>query len=320
MYACLSFVLWTAWIKGDKGENCEQVCKKQSASCDASKQSELTSYIAVAAAFKAAGYICKSKHEARFHAGAPFSTGRELDDCAAMVSGQRSSCDENQLADHSTLCYCRSLCVFFCLCVCASRYPPVLEYRARFIGITFSYSFGMDFEFEGQLLNTLIFCLTEPTAMGALTEHISAGNFEAITITLAGDFGKVIGEGKKNKQKFLNVCTHNLSRNGTRNLECTDVRPGSIVISVGGARSELTEVINRLKNQQSLRLEGFGEINIAKLDVIKLLPTTTKHPGDLFDTMHMVVICVALTLVVIIVGILICACCKHCNQDSAKDM
>ena len=180
----------------------------------------------------------------------------------------------------------------------------------------------MDFKFKDHLLKTLISCLTETTIMGALTERISAGNFEAITITLAGDFGKVIGEGGENKQKFLNACTRNLSRNDTRNLECTDVRPGSIIISVGGARSELADMFNGFKNQQSLQLEGFGEMNIAKLDVIKLLPTTTKHPGELFDTMYMVVICVALALIVIIVGILICACCKHCKKErsSAKDM
>ena len=121
MYACLSLAFWAAWIKGAKGENCEQVCRKeQGAICDASKQSELTSYIAVAAAFKEAGYICKNMHEARSHAGTPFSTGRDSDDCAAMVPGQKSSCDENQFADHSALCYCRSSCVFFA-CVCACR-------------------------------------------------------------------------------------------------------------------------------------------------------------------------------------------------------
>ena len=211
------------------------------------------------------------------------------------------------------------VCVFLLVCVHVAMHL-FLNTRARFIGFAFSYSFYMDFKFKDQLLKTLIFCLTESTIMGALTEDISAGNVEAITITLAGDFDKVIGEGKKNKQKFLNACTRNLSRNDTRNLECTDVRPGSIVISVGGARSELTEVINGLKNQQSFQLEGFGEMSIAKLDVIKLLPTTTKHLGDPFDTIHMVVICVALALVVIIVGILICVCCKHCKNNSTKDM
>ena len=100
------------WIKGDKGQSCDQVCQAQGLECDANKQSELTSNAAVSSAFKEAGYDCKGFHGARSYAGTPFSTGRD-DDCAPIKMGATSVCHHNNVRDHSALCYCGSM--FVCI-------------------------------------------------------------------------------------------------------------------------------------------------------------------------------------------------------------
>ena len=95
------------WFKGDNGATCDQVCNAAAGRiCDASKQSTLTSEAAVGAAFKEAGYECKSYHDARDYPGTPFSTGRNKDDCAPVKSGGKSVCNKNQEKPHSALCYC----------------------------------------------------------------------------------------------------------------------------------------------------------------------------------------------------------------------
>ena len=114
-----SSFLWPAvqlkakWIKGttdgEKKITCDQVCQQEGLVCDASAQSALTSQTALDAAFKQAGYTCKGFHGPRNYAGTPFSTGRDGDDCAPLMSGAQSVCDDNFLARHAPLCYCRRM-------------------------------------------------------------------------------------------------------------------------------------------------------------------------------------------------------------------
>ena len=87
-YAAVIFCTVAKWIKGANGQSCDQVCNAQGLTCDASKQSELTSDEAVAAAFKEAGYTCKSfVPTGRDYPGTPYSTGRAHDDCVALRAG-----------------------------------------------------------------------------------------------------------------------------------------------------------------------------------------------------------------------------------------
>ena len=43
---------------------------------------------------------------ARSYAGAPFSTGRNSEDCAPITSGGTSVCNANRNPGHAALCYC----------------------------------------------------------------------------------------------------------------------------------------------------------------------------------------------------------------------
>jgi hypothetical protein len=51
------------------------------------------------------------------------------------------------------------------------------------------------------------------------------------TVVFEGDFEDVVGT---NKNKFLEECTILLSENGALDVECIDVRPGSIIVVVSG--------------------------------------------------------------------------------------
>ena len=111
-----SLELQGKWIKGGDGKTCDQVCNAEDLTCDANKQSELTTNAAVAAAFKEAGYTCKSFHDARDYAGTPFSTGRAFDDCAPVEAGAKSVCNKNDKSQHAALCHCKG--TFVCMRVC----------------------------------------------------------------------------------------------------------------------------------------------------------------------------------------------------------
>ena len=111
MYEFMDVIVFTTtdgkWVKGGGGQTCDQVCHAQNLICDADRQSDLTSNAAVAFAFKEAGYVCKSFHPARSYGGAPFSTGRDADDCAPLIPGTKSVCNQNTNGRSSALCYCR---------------------------------------------------------------------------------------------------------------------------------------------------------------------------------------------------------------------
>ena len=95
------------WVKGSDGSNCDSVCSAVGSTCNSAMQSILTSNELVADAFAQAGYTCLGFHGARDYAGAPFSTGRNPDDCAPITAGGTlSSCASNPNGNHAPLCYC----------------------------------------------------------------------------------------------------------------------------------------------------------------------------------------------------------------------
>ena len=90
------------------GVNCDRTCNQYGKTCDASEMSKITTNDKVNAAFKEAGYTCKSNLGSRSYTGAPFSTGRSPDDCAPITSGYSAKCG-GTLAYNNLfpLCYCK---------------------------------------------------------------------------------------------------------------------------------------------------------------------------------------------------------------------
>ena len=75
------------------------------------KMAELTTNEKVAAAFKMAGYTCRSFHGARNYAGTPFSKATPNDDCAPWTAGTPASsinCNANSYGHHAPLCACKA--------------------------------------------------------------------------------------------------------------------------------------------------------------------------------------------------------------------
>ena len=58
---------------------------------------------------KEAGHICLGFHPPREYAGAPFSTGRQDENCAPITDGKQSVCDANKDPSHRALCCCEGL-------------------------------------------------------------------------------------------------------------------------------------------------------------------------------------------------------------------
>ena len=74
------------------------------------KMAELTTNEKVAAAFKMAGYTCRSFHGARNYAGTPFSKATPNDDCAPWTAGTPASsinCNANSYGHYAPLCACK---------------------------------------------------------------------------------------------------------------------------------------------------------------------------------------------------------------------
>jgi len=94
------------WFMGEKGATCDKTCQSKGMLCDADKQSTITTQSAVKNAFSDAGYECKSFHDSRDYAGAPFRTGKDNDDCAPLIAGSKSVCNGN-LHNQYPLCYCK---------------------------------------------------------------------------------------------------------------------------------------------------------------------------------------------------------------------
>eukprot|EP01084_Bolivina_argentea_P299133 515609_1 len=93
------------WIK-NHGETCDETCRALSRTCNAVKQSTITSYSAIQTAFAEAGYTCQSSGGHRSYAGSPFSTGLGSADCYYLTPGEQSVCNSNQNTGHDLLCRC----------------------------------------------------------------------------------------------------------------------------------------------------------------------------------------------------------------------
>lgn len=94
------------WVKGQSGQDCNEVCTSVGKFCSVTELNTLTTYPLLEAAFKEAGYICKGPHGHRYYAGVPFSTGRR-DDCGPLTPGRFARCAGNAYPHHARLCYCK---------------------------------------------------------------------------------------------------------------------------------------------------------------------------------------------------------------------
>ena len=101
------------WVKGEYGATCNATCASIDSAliCDAPMQSSITSAQAIESAFAEAGYECKTAVDGahRDYAGAPFSTGRDSDDCYYLTPNGTSVCDSNAVPHHAPLCFCRNV-------------------------------------------------------------------------------------------------------------------------------------------------------------------------------------------------------------------
>ena len=96
-----------SWVLGDRGKTCEQACAKTDTTCNAEKQSSLTTNELLGAAMMQAGYTCKSfASKSSSKDGAPLSTNRRSGDCTPITPGTVSSCTKNEVRRYKPLCYC----------------------------------------------------------------------------------------------------------------------------------------------------------------------------------------------------------------------
>ena len=91
------------WTLGKAGENCNEVCGKTGRVCNSVEQSMITDKTLIKEAMSIAGQTCKVVKR-RSYAGTPFfSKGT----CVHLNPGAKSVCDNNRVAWHSALCYCK---------------------------------------------------------------------------------------------------------------------------------------------------------------------------------------------------------------------
>ena len=104
-------------IAGDKGLTCGEVCSNLGLTCDAAKQSSLTTNELLAEAMAEVGFPCRSFTNPKGAPGVPWTTGllkpRNPDDesnyrCTPLKQGKRSSCTKSKNPNRMPLCYCRS--------------------------------------------------------------------------------------------------------------------------------------------------------------------------------------------------------------------
>ena len=86
------------------------------------------------------------------------------------------------------------------------------------------------------------------------------------SIRFDGNFEQVVGS---DKTKFLQECTTKLSAND-RDVECVDVRPGSVVVDIRGSSDALDAVVSEVETK-GLALPSFANL--------RFIPATTKPSG-----------------------------------------
>ena len=77
------------------------------------------------------------------------------------------------------------------------------------------------------------------------------------SIVLDGDYEQIVGS---DKQKFLRECTSALSSNG-RDVECVDVRSGSIIVDVRGSKAALDAAVADV-GTKGLNLPSFKKLSV----------------------------------------------------------
>ena len=94
------------WILGEKGETCNEVCEKNCLSCNAAKQSMITTKNDFLTAIVDMDITCNS-YDYRDYAGSPFFNPTN-GACRYMRAGKSSVCNANKESHHQPLCYCQS--------------------------------------------------------------------------------------------------------------------------------------------------------------------------------------------------------------------
>ena len=79
-----------------------------------------------------------------------------------------------------------------------------------------------------------------------------------VTIVLDGDYDTVVGT---DKEKFLRECTTSVSSDGAREVECVDVRPGSIVVDLSGEDQAVVAAVAEVETN-GLATESFQTLGM----------------------------------------------------------
>ena len=77
-----------------------------------------------------------------------------------------------------------------------------------------------------------------------------------------GDYNKVVGS---KKSVFLSECTESVSKKGTVNAACVDVRPGSIIVSMDGSDDGVAAATQSVV-KNGLKLKSFAPLTGADLN------------------------------------------------------
>ena len=99
------------------------------------------------------------------------------------------------------------------------------------------------------------------------------------TLILGGEFSEVVGGGTENKTKFLKECTRKLSNNSTRSVKCIDVRPGSIIVVIGGDAVAVVEAVKSVEIAGYFELDGYESMEVQDVIFPKLAPTSQPPTG-----------------------------------------
>ena len=81
-------------------------------------------------------------------------------------------------------------------------------------------------------------------------------------VVFPGDYNKVVGS---KKAVFLQECTDWVSKKGTVDVECVDVRPGSIIVSMDGSDNAVAAAAQDVV-AKGLKLKSFAPLTGADLN------------------------------------------------------
>ena len=81
-------------------------------------------------------------------------------------------------------------------------------------------------------------------------------------VVFPGDYNKVVGP---KKAVFLKECTDSVSKKGTVDVQCIDVRPGSIIVSMGGSNKAVAAAAQNMVDE-GLKLTSFAPLTGADLN------------------------------------------------------